>query len=64
MADITVAYHGSVTIVRPETAAAEEWIDDHVDPNAMWWCGGLVVEPSYLGDLLMGMDADGLEVDA
>lgn len=60
-ADVTVVNHGSIVIVRPKTAEARQWIEDHVSDDAQWF-GGIVVEPRYLDDLLQGMMADGLVV--
>lgn len=59
--DVTVHYHGSVCIVVPETDEATEWIDEFVY-EPMWYCGGIVVEPRYLENLVAGMEEYGLEV--
>ena len=34
---------------------------DHT-PGAMRWAGGIVVEPRYAADIVVGAQADGLEV--
>ena len=61
--DITLADHGSVFLVSPHTPAAEEWLDDHVDPEAQrWGRNGIVVEPRYVEALTEGIVADGLSV--
>lgn len=57
-ADLTVEHHGSVTLVRPETDAAREWLEEHTD--GLWHCGALAVEPRYLDDLLAGAADAGL----
>lgn len=62
MPDITYTDHGSLALVKPETEAAQDWIDEHVDPNAQWFGDSLVVEPRYLENLLQGAVRDGLEV--
>lgn len=63
VADVTVENHGSLMLFRPETDAGREWIDQHVDPDAMRWAGAVVVEPRYAGDLADGMVGDGLVVE-
>jgi hypothetical protein len=60
--DIQFSNHGSIWLVRPLTDAGRDWIDDHVDPEAQWFGGALVVEPCYVGDIVEGMTSDGLEV--
>ena len=53
-----VENHGSIIIVQPLTAEAWSWIDEHVSADALWWGGGLVVEPRYAADLIAGMQQD------
>ena len=60
--DVVVEDHGSVVLVQPLTAQARDWIDENVQDDAMWWSGGLVVEPRYVDDLANGMLDAGLEV--
>ncbi len=44
------------------TPAAEWWVEEHVDPEAQWFAGALVVEHRYAYDLARGMAGDGLHV--
>ena len=60
--DVVVDWHGSIVIVRPKTPEARAWIGQHVSDDCQYWCGGVVVEPRYLDDLVVGMQADGLTV--
>lgn len=62
--DVTVENHGSLVLVRPETDAATDWLNDNTDPEATWFAGALVVEPRYVEDLLLGMADEGLMVRA
>jgi hypothetical protein len=58
--DVEVVNHGSICVVTGITEAGRQWLDDHTPEDATRWCGGVVVEPRYLDDLLCGMDEDGL----
>jgi len=60
--DFSVTLHGSIALLEPHTADAQDWISEHV-PQQQWWAGKLVVEPRYLDPLLEGMIADGLTSD-
>jgi hypothetical protein len=62
-ADFQVENHGSIMLVRPLSRAASDWLELHTDPDSsQYWGDALVVEPRYLGDLVAGMQGDGLEV--
>lgn len=60
MFDVEVQDHGSIHVVMPLTDSAEEWLKEHTD--GMWYGSGLVVEPRYTVDLLLGMRDDGFNV--
>ena len=60
MYDVTAENHGTLCLVHPETDAAQDWMENHTD--GAWFAGGLVVEPRYIVDLLLGMAADGFAV--
>lgn len=62
MTDFTLVNHGSISVLTPNTSAAREWVEDHIPDDAQWWCGGVVVEPRYVGSILDGIDVDGLTV--
>jgi hypothetical protein len=61
--DFLVANHGSILILHALTATAREWVDENLPSDAMTWGrNGIVVEPRYIGDIVEGIRADGLEV--
>ena len=62
MGDIFIKDHGSILIFVPATEAGMEWMDQNIDPGAMRWSGGIVVEPRYANDIVIGAQQDGLEV--
>jgi len=60
--DVIVWHDGSITLVRPVSDAAEQWIAEHVPDDAPWFGPALAVEPRYVDDLIAGMRDAGLEV--
>jgi hypothetical protein len=62
--DLKFSNHGSITILTALNVEAQEWIDTHIAQNdeTQYWGGGIVIEPSYAGDILDGIFSDGLAV--
>lgn len=61
--DLHFAHYGSIFVVTPFTQAAKEWLGMHVDlEEAQYWAGGVVVEPRYVEDILVGAEDAGLRV--
>lgn len=60
--DFTLSDHGSLCVLTPITEPARDWVDEHIDPDAMMWASGVVVEPRYLQTILDGIAEDGLTV--
>lgn len=62
-ADFRVDDHGSILVLTALTDEAREWADEHLPADRMAWgrCG-TVVEPRYIGDIVEGIEADGLTV--
>lgn len=58
-ADVEVENHGTILLFRPQTDAAREWLTSHVDSEAQWFGGALVVEPRYAADLAQGLQDEG-----
>lgn len=54
-----VENHGSICIVQPEDDSEREWLEENVSEEAMWWGGGLVVEPRYVEGLMAGFYGEG-----
>ena len=53
----SIENHGSLVLVRPLTADVEAWLQEHTD--GQWFGNALVVEPRYVGDLVLGLVAEG-----
>lgn len=60
--DVNVENHGSIVLVRPLTAQACQWCDDHIPDDAQWFGKAVVVEPRYVAAIVQGMQNDGLTV--
>jgi hypothetical protein len=59
---VTLGDGGSIALVVAATPAGQEWLDQHIEPDALRWCNGVAVEHRYLDDMVHGMINDGLEV--
>ena len=55
MADFIIYNEGSILLFRPLTDAAREWLEEHVQEDAQWFGGALVVEHRFAGDLAVGL---------
>jgi hypothetical protein len=62
-ADVLVSPQGSIVLFDLLSAAAEGWVEEHIDPDAQWFGGALVVEHRYAGDLALALERDGLAVE-
>lgn len=62
MTDFITADHGSIVILIPASEDARYWVDDNLDPDAMWFGKGVAIEPRYVADIIDGITADGLTV--
>lgn len=62
MTDFEVQDQGSIFIVVPLTDDARAWLRENVDPGAMQWGGGIVVEHRYIDPLVDGIKDAGFSV--
>ena len=60
--DFELSSHGTVYLFRPITRAAHHWVEEHLPPDATWWCGAIVVEHRHIGPIIGGPIGDGLVV--
>jgi hypothetical protein len=58
--DVLVHNEGTIFLFCPLTSQAKEWIDEHVQPDAMWFASALVVEHRFAWGLARGMIDAGL----
>jgi len=61
-ADLRVADHGSIFLLRGETPAGRDWIGENIPGDAMTFGPAIVVEHRYILDIVQGAMNDGLEV--
>ncbi len=64
MVDIKARDESSLWIVVGETRLGHDWLEANLQEDAMRWAGGFVVEPRYVGPIVAGACAEGLEVAA
>lgn len=60
--DFVVQNEGTIYILHPHSQAAYEWIFQNLPADAQRWAGGVVIEHRYIGDILFGIENDGLVV--
>lgn len=60
--DLEFQNHGSIFVVVPFTEAGKDWLDENVGGDALTWGRGVVVEPRYVEDILVGAVDEGLRV--
>lgn len=58
--DVLVRNEGTVFVFCPLTSLGKEWIDEHVQSDALWFGSALVVEHRYAWPLAVGMQDAGL----
>jgi hypothetical protein len=62
--DVLVDRLGSVVGLAPMTPAAREWIEGHCETEPWQWLAGVLnVDVKYAGDIVAGMQVDGLNVE-
>jgi len=58
--DVLVQNEGTVFLFCPLTSLGKEWIDEHVQADALWFGHALVVEHRFAWGLAQGMKGAGL----
>jgi hypothetical protein len=62
--DFTVQNEGNVFILYANSDAAKQWVVDHLPAEAATWgSSGVVIEHRYVGDIVAGIQGDGLTVE-
>ncbi len=61
-ADILIEDHGSLVLLRPRTAVGQLWLTDNLADDVMTFGLAFIAEPRYVGAIVKGACADGLEV--
>jgi hypothetical protein len=62
--DFSLGDKGTIAVLFPPTPAAERWVDNNLQPDALTWCGGTVIEHRIVAPLVAGILDGGLEVRA
>ena len=58
--DVLVRNEGAVFLFCPLTSDGKQWIEEHVQTDALWFGSALVVEHRFLWGLAQGMKDAGL----
>ena len=61
-ADVVISPEGTIVLFHLLSPAAEWWVAEHVEADAQWFAGALVVEHRYACDLVSGMADGGLQL--
>lgn len=61
--DFTLAHHGSVALLTPNTPEANKWLGEHIPDHALWWSRGVVIEPRYVEAVMDGIVEDGMTLE-
>ena len=62
--DFIVSNHGSVHLVLPVSPAGRVWVKDHLPVDAQRFGESVAVEHRYIGDIVEGIQTEGLRVRA
>lgn len=62
MTDFTLNYQGTISLLRPVSEAAKEWVEDHLPSDRQYFGPSVVIEHRYVDDIINGIINDGLEV--
>lgn len=63
MADFSIINHGSIVTLTPTSAAAHEWIGEHIPETSMrWGACSIVVEPRFVENIIDGITDAGLSL--
>ncbi len=60
--DISVQNEGTILLLRGDTDAGQQWLEESLDPEAQRWGAAYVVEHRFVQDILEGAVIDGLEL--
>jgi len=60
--DFEVENHGTIYLLRPLTAIADEWVDANLPEDAQHVGTAVVVEHRYIAGIVAGIRDDGLRV--
>lgn len=64
MADFLIERHARTAILRPVTAAAIDWVRQHLGPDALAWGKGIPIHPQDIDRVLAAIAEHQLGVDA
>jgi hypothetical protein len=61
--DFVVENHGSIFLLKPRTATARSWVQEHIGDNGFQpYFPTVAVEHRYLPDIVRGIEAEGFVI--
>jgi hypothetical protein len=60
--DFLCENHSSIFLLRPISAAAFAWLEEHLPPDRLTFRNAVVIESRYVWAILVGLQDDGLVV--
>jgi hypothetical protein len=60
--DFQVVNHGTIYLLYPNTRRAKQWLKDNLPQDHTTYDDASVVEHHYIGDIIDGIQTDGLDV--
>jgi hypothetical protein len=62
--DFEVVNQGNICLLCPQTDEAREWVHDNLNVESWQYLGrNIGVDHRYIGDIVAGIQADGLSVE-
>lgn len=63
MADLNFSDHGSIILMYVGTDTGQDWVDENIGyEDIICWGDGIAIEARYVGPIIEGAIADGLDV--
>jgi len=60
--DFQITYHGSISTLAPLTPEAEDWVQENLPTDVMWFGNAVAIEPRYLDAIVTGILEAGLQL--
>ncbi len=61
--DFLLNREGTISVLVALTPEAREWDDEHLPPDRMRFCGGVVIEHRFVDPIVAGIREDGLTLE-
>lgn len=62
MPDFRLHNSGSIILLTPLSAAADEWVEEHLPDDLLMFGASIAIEPRYIEPIIAGLIEDGLSI--